>query len=240
MNKIKKKVLTISSICIAIFIVISILQYKNFMYPNPRIKGNGAIKISCVGDSITYGLGVFYDKNEAWASLLPEKLDNEYQTTNYGLSSRTLLSTGDMPYMKEKVAEQFWNGNEDIVIFMLGTNDSKKCNWNAEQFEKEYREIIEKLKAKQCNPKLYVMIPTQLFNEKSGEKNPDRKNLEEGVIPSIKKAIEGVSDIEVIDLYELTKNHKEWFSDGIHPNKKGNEIIANEIANTIRKTYKME
>ena len=237
MEKKKKYIIITSLVLLAILMILAIFYYISYMYPKPKIKENGKIKISCVGESITYGLGVVYNQDLAWPSLLPEKLNNEYQSTNYGLSGRTLLSTGDMPYMKEDVAKQFWNDNEDIVIFMLGTNDSKKSNWNPEQFEKEYREMVIKLKEKQGNPKVYVMIPTQLFNENAGDKNPDKKNLEEGVIPRIKKAIEGIDDIDVIDLYELSKNHKEWFEDGIHPNKDGNEAIANVIANVINNTY---
>lgn len=237
MKKNKKRIIIITLTLLAFFMILAILYYISYMYPKPKVKENGKIKISCVGDSITYGLGVVYNQDLAWPSLLPEKLNNEYRTTNYGLSGRTLLSTGDMPYMKEEVAKQFWSNSEDIIIFMLGTNDSKKCNWNPEQFEKEYREMVIKLKEKQGNPKVYVMIPTQLFNENSGEKNPDRKNLEEGVIPEIKRAIDGIEDIEVIDLYELSKNHKEWFDDGIHPNKEGNEAIANAISSVIGKTY---
>ena len=46
-----------------------------------------------------------------------------------------------------------------------------------------------------------------------------------------------MDNIVVIDLYSLTNNHPEWFSDGIHPNEEGNKIIANEIAKIISQTY---
>ena len=39
--------------------------------------------------------------------------------------------------------------------------------------------------------------------------------------------------IEVIDLYTLTKDHPEWFWDGVHPNAEGNRAIADEIYETV-------
>jgi len=35
--------------------------------------------------------------------------------------------------------------------------------------------------------------------------------------------------IPVIDLYLLTEKHPEWFPDGVHPNKEGNQKIAQYI-----------
>ena len=237
-NNILKKILMVSIITIVIVgLNYGVYQFTSIYYPQPKTVGRDETTIACVGDSITYGLGVYYNRDLAWASLLPQKLGNNYKTINYGISNRTLLSTGNYPYNKEEIAKQFWEAKEDIIVFMLGTNDSKQCNWNQETFEKEYKQMIEKLLQKENHPKLYVMIPPKLYNPNPEEDNPSAKNLEEGVIPTIRKMIENMDNIETIDLYSLTNNHPEWFSDGIHPNEEGNEAIANEIAKIISQTY---
>ena len=211
-------------------VLVAGLWIYHTLYPKAKVTGSGAIKISCVGDSITYGLGVSSHRDQAWASLLPGLLGDDYQTVNYGLSNRTLLSTGDMPYEKEKLAGLFWSGEEDIIIFMLGTNDTKKNNWNADLFETEYRDFVNRLMAKGAT--VYIMIPPDLFTDVSKSAVPNRDNLVNELIPIIKKVGEETG-VNMIDLFSLTEGHSEWFDDGIHPNKEGNEIIAGYIADII-------
>ncbi len=230
----KNKVVLVVIIVITLFVLLLFLlgdnAYDKVMYPNAKRVGNGSIKISCVGDSITYGLGVLKNREYAWPSVLAKELGKNYQTINYGLSNRTLLSTGDMPYMKEKLAKEFWNSEEDIILFMLGTNDTKAKNWNKDLFEKEYKNIVKKLKKKS---KLYIMIPPAVFIKHPGKSEPNYKNLEDGVIPIIKK-VGKEENVEVIDLYTITVDHPEWFKDRLHPNREANEKIAKEIAIIIK------
>lgn len=35
--------------------------------------------------------------------------------------------------------------------------------------------------------------------------------------------------LSVVDLYELTEEHPEYFSNGVHPNVLGNQMIAEKI-----------
>ena len=191
------------------------------------------VRIVWIGDSITKGYLI--EKENNWVSLLGNKLGDDYKTVNYGLSSRTLLSTGDYPYMEEEKAKKFWNKKEDIVIIMLGTNDTKNYNWNYYKFEKEYRELISKLLREKPNEKIYIMIPPQIFTSDSEEEKPNRINLENGVIPIINKLNDEYSEIDIIDLYSITKDRSELFIDGIHPNEEGHRLIAEEIYKVIRR-----
>lgn len=200
----------------------------SFMWPEPDTKGAGRPIIACVGDSITYGYGVLGHREDAWPALLPALADGRCTTVNYGLCNRTLLSTSGMPYSKEKNARIFMEEDEDLVLLMLGTNDSKPSNWDAELFEKEYLELVDKILAKPCRPKVVLMLPPCLFNT-TGKALPDRDNLENGVIPAIRRVAEKTG-LPVIDLFELTKNRPDWFPDGIHPNREGNMAIAGRVA----------
>lgn len=191
------------------------------------------VRIVCIGDSITKGYLI--EKENNWVSLLGNKLGDDYKTVNYGLSSRTLLSTGDYPYMEEEKAKKFWNKKEDIVIIMLGTNDTKNYNWNYYKFEKEYRELISKLLREKPYEKIYIMIPPQIFTSDNEEEKPNRINLENGVIPIINKLNDEYSEIDMIDLYSITKDRSELFMDGIHPNEEGHRLIAEEIYKVIRR-----
>ena len=41
------------------------------------------------------------------------------------------------------------------------------------------------------------------------------------------------SGCPVVDLYHLTGNHREWFVDGIHPNKNGARMIAEAVKKAL-------
>ena len=174
-------------------------------------------------------------KEDNWVSLLGDNLGDDYKTINYGLTSRTLLSTGDYPYMNENKAKRFWNKKEDIVIIMLGTNDTKSINWDYNRFEKEYKELIDRLLKEKPNEKIYIMIPPKIFTDDISIDRPNNDNLEDGVIPIINELKDEYKEIKVIDLYTITKDHSELFIDGIHPNEEGHKVIANEIYKEIER-----
>lgn len=205
---------------------------------DPKVVGTGSIRISCIGDSITYGYGVKKEREYAWPSLLVKELGNDYKTYNYGITRRTLLKEGEYPFDEEPLAKEFWKRKEDIIIMMLGTNDTKGINWNKELFEKEYLEMVQRLKNKKGNPEVYVVIPPYIFETEITEERPNNEILTKEVIPIIEDVGEK-ENVTVINTYEITKSHPEWFPDALHPNKEGNEAIAKEIAKGVKRNQKL-
>ena len=99
-------------------------------------------KIVCVGDSITQGYR-FYDTNLSYPSVLSDRLDpKRYEIVNLGLSRRTMTKTGDYPYWNEDKFIEALQSNADIIVLMLGTNDSKSYNWNEDSFKTDYLSMI--------------------------------------------------------------------------------------------------
>ena len=236
-----KKLLGIFLIVIVVGVVVyNICSYDNYnkiMYPKPLVTGDGNIKIACVGDSITYGLGVINDRSNSWCSLVQKRLGEDYQTINYGLSNRTLLKEGNVSYTKEDMWNKFLSSNSDIILFMLGTNDSKEINWNKNKFKIEYEEIVSKLKSLDNNPKIYIMVPPSVYIDYTSRGDPNNKTIKEDIMPIIKDIGDRLN-VEVIDLYTFTANNKSWFGDGIHPNKEGNKEIAEFVSKKITNELK--
>ena len=58
------------------------------------------IKVACIGDSITQGVGA--DRGKSYPDQLQALLGEKYKVGNFGVSARTLLQKGDNPYRKEK------------------------------------------------------------------------------------------------------------------------------------------
>ena len=53
----------------------------------------------------------------------------EYQVGNFGVEGVTVQKKGNIPYVNETVYEKSLKYDADIVVMILGTNDSKKVNW---------------------------------------------------------------------------------------------------------------
>lgn len=229
----KKKTLKIVLIVLLVVIVagagFGYSFIRNLLYPDALISGNGSKKVICIGDSITYGQGVLGSREtDTYPAILADLLGNDYQTVNYGLCNRTLLSSGNMPYINEDFASESLSEDAEIVIIMLGTNDSKPDNWNAEQYEKEYAEFVQRYQNMESNPDVYIMLPPRVFAEPENTGDCNNSVLTEEVIPAIERVAEQTG-VKIINLYSVTENHEDWYSDGLHPNAAGNKAIAETI-----------
>ena len=152
--------------------------------------------ILCIGDSNTHGLctdpsesadhGNRYNEEERWTCLLQKALGEEYLVIEEGLSGRTCVY--DDPDMDSvnllPVLHAVLNSHEplDLVILMLGTNDSKvKFNTDAKKITKGMQILVEEAKSVPCwgknGPKILIVAPVPIeegviypdFNEKSVE-----------------------------------------------------------------------
>ena len=152
--------------------------------------------ILCIGDSNTHGLctdpsesadhGNRYNEEERWTCLLQKALGEEYLVIEEGLSGRTCVY--DDPDMDSvnllPVLHALLNSHEplDLVILMLGTNDSKvKFNTDAKKITKGMQILVEEAKSVPCwgknGPKILIVAPVPIeegviypdFNEKSVE-----------------------------------------------------------------------
>lgn len=152
--------------------------------------------ILCIGDSNTHGLctdpsesadhGNRYNEEERWTCLLQKALGEEYLVIEEGLSGRTCVY--DDPDMDSvnllPVLHAVLNSHEplNLVILMLGTNDSKvKFNTDAKKITKGMQILVEEAKSVPCwgknGPKILIVAPVPIeegviypdFNEKSVE-----------------------------------------------------------------------
>ncbi len=197
------------------------------------------VKIACVGDSITYGFGVEDTRDrDSYPAMLNRILGSDYQVLNYGLNGRTLTLAGDTPYIREEeYRRSFWD-EPDVYICMLGTNDSKPYNWDIEAYEKELKVFLRKYADTVGADRVYMMFPPRAFpvdGEIIYHVNNDRIIALQPVIRRVAESL----GIAVIDLYSLTEDHPEWFADGVHPNRAGNEHISALVAESIGRPGKL-
>ena len=185
------------------------------------------IHIACIGDSITYGAGVNGKKEETWEYFLNEKLGERYQVLNYGISARTLQKQGDYPYTADKFYEISKGNKIETYLIMLGTNDAKPYNFNEECYKKQLHEFVKEYKELSWHPEVILMAVPQVFEERDTGIvgfDIDKNNIRR--VQNLIKEEAKISGSKCIDLYSYTADKEDWFVDGVHPNKKGNEQIA--------------
>ena len=216
-----------------------------------------AVRVACIGNSITDGMGIDMASQQGYPALLQHFLGDGYDVCNFGVSARTMLQKGDYPYMKEQAwrdAQAFIAGGQkgaqpDIVIIKLGTNDSKPENWQYKaEFEQDMQTMIDALNPlvpvlnkkgrptkkmqRAASPRIYLCTPIPAYKEPWGITN---KVLNDEVIPAIRRVAEK-NGLTIIDLNtEFKPDDKLMQRDGIHPTDKGARRMAEIVAEQLRK-----
>ena len=65
----------------------------------------------------------------AWPGVLQKLVGKKYKSTDFGHSGATLLKKGNLPYWTTPQFKAATKFDPNIVIIMLGTNDTKPKNW---------------------------------------------------------------------------------------------------------------
>ena len=194
----------------------------------------GQIRVACVGDSITYGHGVTNWPENNYPARLQELLGDEYHVNNYGVSSQAVQENADRSYRDLPRYQESLAYDADVVVFMMGTNDSKPENWvNAEIF----RTDLERLLDSYGDARIILCTPAASFfvdGETEGTTSHDIQPLVVTEIAEIVREVAAARQLELLDIYTLTLENPPWFSkDGVHPSNDGAEAIAGAVATAL-------
>lgn len=115
--------------------------------------------IYCIGDSITYGSGLEDEERltKSYPAQLGILLGPRYLIFNYGVRGATLQDLSRKSYRNMGYLNVIEAQSPDVVIIMLGTNDSKQKYWDAERYEEQYLALIDELHNLPGHPYLYLM-----------------------------------------------------------------------------------
>lgn len=174
------------------------------------------VRVACIGDSITKGAGAANGKS--YPSQLQELLGDSWKVGNFGVGGRTLLKKGDVPYWREKAYQDALGFRPDVVIIMLGTNDTKPQNWkHKSEFASDYKDLVKSFLSLESKPRVYVCRPCPV--PEPGNFGINETALKEQ-IPLI-DAVAAEMKLGLIDMHAALADKPELLPDRVHPNTEG-------------------
>ena len=182
------------------------------------------VKVACVGDSITAGVGASSDPHN-YPSLLGDLLGPSYTVANFGESGATLLQNGDSPYKQRGSYARSAAFLPNVVIILLGTNDSKPQNWaKKNEFAADYAALLDYYAALPTHPKLFACLPTPVPHPNYGINEPAVTDE----LPIIRQ-VAAQKGATIIDVHSRMPSDNADFVDGVHPNDTGYVLLASAI-----------
>ena len=207
-----------------------------------------ATRVACVGDSITFGVGVRDPKTGGYPALLQQVLGDGYEVKNFGVSGATALRHSNRPYVETRPFKLVQEYKPDIVVIMLGTNDSKHPvpatmptpagtqpavpdNWSRKaEFIDDYTFILRAFRDANPAMKLYVATPVPAYPPGLGGINP--QTIRDEIVPMVRE-IAQANGATIIDLHAALSDQPEKFPDHVHPSSAGAKVIAETVAKVL-------
>lgn len=184
------------------------------------------VKVACVGDSITQGVGTADPVKESYPAQLQAILGHAWEVRNFGVGGRTLLRKQDAFDIGLTLQ---WK--PDVVIIQLGTNDSRQTTWEKRggEFVGDYQGIIDAFRSLDSHSRVWICAPVPMF---PGQWGLSEEILTTKTIPAIRE-VARTRDVPLIDLHAALADRKADFPDLVHPNVRAYLTIAETVAAAV-------
>ncbi|HVX29521.1 MAG TPA: chitobiase/beta-hexosaminidase C-terminal domain-containing protein, partial [Nitrolancea sp.] len=165
---------------------------------------------------------------------LGQDLGSGYEVTNFGVSGTTMLKASSSSYWNTSNFTASSDYLPDIVIIMLGTNDSKISNWSASgpNYPGDYTDMIHHYQGLSSHPQVFVMTSPPNFTDGT---NYQPTVIANQIVPTV-RSLSVATGSELIDIFTTLTGHSELFSDGTHPTTTGSQLIASIVQNVLLTT----
>ena len=186
------------------------------------------IRIACVGDSITEGVGASDKTKTSYPARLQEELGDGYVVGNFGHGGTTVTS-----YLKFSEYTESLAFEPDVVLVFLGTNDciNMTDQSKVDAWKTNYYNLLQIYQNLPSNPQVYAV--TALYRSDYTQR---RWTLENVIVPA-QKEVASQKGVPVIDVYELTKDYfaSAFYNAGdrLHPTDTGYRYLAETIASAL-------
>lgn len=197
------------------------------------------IRVACVGDSITYGYDLPRREETCYPARLQELLGETYQVVNFGVGGQTVQFDAFHPYRDTWEYRQSLAFQGDILVFMMGSNDTKEENWQGEEaFREDLVTLLDSYLAGKEKPDVILCTPAAAFYAEGFGDGVTAYLIQPEVVNKVAQIVRELAAERgwlLADIHGLTENDPGLFmEDGVHPNEAGAEAIAGEIYRVIQ------
>ncbi|MHC4250786.1 MAG: GDSL-type esterase/lipase family protein [Planctomycetota bacterium] len=190
------------------------------------------IRVACVGDSITAGVGARNRRTQTYPAQLGDILGDGYKVVNFGVSGIMMTS-----YKRHRNFQKVKDFQPNLTIIKLGTNDTKRRRFrdpkDKARFDASYTaaalEMIKTFRGLQSKPKVYICYPVPVFKSMGAI---NERSIVEDIVPLV-TAVSKKTGTPIIDLYKALKGKGQMVPDGVHPNEHGYKVIAETVARAL-------
>jgi len=183
-----------------------------------------ATKVACVGDSITAS-------SSRYPSHLAQGLGSDYSVKNFGRSGTTMMKAPGASYWKTTQFVDSGAYAPQVVVIMLGTNDSKKSNWSAhgQDYKRDSLAMVRRYQNLGSHPQVFVMTSPPNYTNGSRYQPSVIKNQ---IVPIVRQVSRETGAV-LIDIFTPLSGHPELFPDGTHPSTTASKRIAALVKKAI-------
>ena len=207
-----------SALSVRPFILILLL-----IIPNGILFSRENIRIACVGDSITYGYGLL-NREYSYPALLSRQLPDGFTVKNFGVNGSCAGEDLKDSYITAGLIDEITQWDPDLILFMLGSNDSKRNNWiSRNHFIEGCGNILEQISDNETD--IIILTPIPSGRNAFGIRDRIVRNR---IFPALKDYSRS-KGYPMLNFREELKNSFFIYLDNVHPNRRGYQIISNEI-----------
>ena len=204
--------------------------------------------IVCLGDSNTHGYcadpsdcadgGSRFNEDERWTCLLQRALGDEYLVLEEGLGGRTTVFVDALHESMDAVSAAYpilmSHEPVDLLIIMLGTNDTKeRFGANAAAIAVGMERLIKKCKSVECwtakGPNILVICPPPLGDGFHDEVMGPGCVEKSKALPKYMKAVAERNGVHYLDAKDCEFNPVDF----THLTKKGHAQLARILADLV-------
>ena len=202
---------------------------------NIQTRDNQIIRVTCVGDSITEGVGAS-DGDHAYPAQLQKILGDGFEVLNKGVSGTTVTRSDPRSYANTQRYIEGLQSHPDIVIILLGTNDITTQGIDTDEgkriFRQDYELLVNEYQNCGSNPEIMIVPPISSVDENNNHdyRNSMNERIQIPLIDSVAQQY-GLTYLDG-HLYTAPWTRVDLI-DGLHPSDSGYEKLAKYFANAI-------
>jgi lysophospholipase L1-like esterase/pimeloyl-ACP methyl ester carboxylesterase len=204
--------------------LVSILLFEFF---TNSIAAQTKVKIACIGNGVTFGIGVENREKNNFPQQLQYLLGTKYVVSNFANEGVPVLSSNKNGYQNTTAFKNSQDFLPDIVFVELGLNEIKARDSAALlNITNHLPSFIQSYTNLPSHPRVVILLPLPNFSRDSSL--IDNVSIKNKIIPSIQK-IAFEKKLELLDMYSLFIDREDLFLDKVYPSSLGATILAKRL-----------